>query len=203
MPESNMSLASSLIEENLKQSLRPNEYYIIKEDRQTPGFRTDTGLKELGTNILRSLLDYGQLRFHAAFFTCPSGPNLEKYLNEYKTTLDLPQAYITEAVNNPDSEARRNFLKIAVVQVKEELVRQLKDWKEEVVLNNRGDPKRFYSGKYGNKPDDMTMCLVGGMVMVKKYRHTVQESLEDISGMDARTTNTTSYGLSTPHFKLV
>jgi hypothetical protein len=201
MPESNFALESSHIEESLKQSLAPSEYHIIREDKEKAGFLTDTQLKEMGTNILKSLIDYGEVRFHANFFTCPSGSNLDKYMQDYKMALDLPQYYLSDALNNPQSEARANILEIAKVQLKEEIVRQLKDWKEEVILDKRQIPKRFYSGKYGNKPDDLAMCLVGGMVMVKKWRNSIREGLTGMNGLNPQNVTSSGYSLTPQNIK--
>jgi hypothetical protein len=153
-------------------------------------------LKEVGTNILQSLIDYGELRFHSKFFTSPSGANLEKYMQDYQMSMDLPQYYLSDAINNPDSEARANVLKIAAFQLKEEIVRQLKDWKEEVVLDKRQLPKRFYSGKYGGKPDDLAMCFVGGMVMIKKFRNAIEETLKELPGLGRQSVTSAGYSLT-------
>jgi len=200
IPESNLALESSHIEESLQQALNPTEYYVIQEDKDKPGFRTDNKLKEIGTNILKSVIDYGQLKFHEKFFTSPMGQNLDKYMQEYKTSFDLPRDYLDDARNNPQSVAREKMLEIAKVQLKEELTRQLKNWKEEIVLDKRQIAKRFYSGKYGGKPDDLCMCLVGGMVMIKKWMITIRDAIED-SNLGNNTTTNTVFGLTSNTMK--
>ena len=180
MPESNLALTTSNIVDSLKTKLTPDEYYIINEDKGEKGFRTDNGLKAIGTHVLKNIIEYNHLRFHNKFFTCPSGKNLQKYLQAYQSSIDVSPNFFSEACNNPESEANRIIVKIAIVQLKEEIIRQLKDWKEEIIIDVKGNTKTFYSGKHGNKPDDICMCFVGGIIMIRKWIFTIRNALATV-----------------------
>jgi len=179
MPESNLALASSTIKDNLNQVLNKNEFHILGEDGDRPGWRTDNQLKEIGTALLKNVLECGSLRFHSSFFTRPAGKNLEKYFQQYKNNINLTAAFYESAMNDQNSKARSKILDLAVHQLREEIVRQFCDWKEEIIYDVRGNAKKFYSGKYGQKPDDLCMCFVGGILMVKKWQNTVRMAIRD------------------------
>lgn len=172
-----MGLATSNIVATLKQKLRPDEYYVIQEDKTQKGFRTDNELKAVGTHDLKEVILYNQLKFHIHFFTCPAGENLNKYMDAIRS-LDFPASKLSEAVANPQSEIRHRILEFAKCQLKEEIVNQLKAWAEEVIVDARGNVKTLYSGKNGGKPDDMCMCLVGGIVMIKKWTFTIRSAIQ-------------------------
>lgn len=194
MPESNMSLATSNIVVSLQQKLRPDEYYVIEEDKNNKGFRTDNDLKAVGTSDLREVIQYNQLRFHTHFFTCPAGENLNKYMDAIRT-LDFPTSKLNEALINPQSEIRYRILDFAKCQLKEEIVNQLKAWSEEVIVDARGNVKTLYSGKHGGKPDDLCMCLVGGVVMIRKWTFAIRRAIQDNANMIRNTVFNSGYDL--------
>jgi len=181
MPESNLALESSHIADHLENNLASDEYIIVKEDGEKPGFKTDNRLKRIGTQSLKNLLLKGQVRFHKNFFTSPSGLNLEKYLTKLRTTLGVADNFYEKAVSDQSSRAREVILPLAIVSVKEEILNQLSAWKEQVVTAKDGSTKTFYTGKIGGKPDDMAMCMVAACVVIKKFSFTVQRSMNQLT----------------------
>jgi hypothetical protein len=173
MPESNLALTSSYFHENIKNTFHPSEYEVIMEDRDRPGWRTDKELKVLGTKLLKPLIIMNCLRFHYHFFTCPSGENMKKYANKLVKTGTIRRRYYQASIDNPDSEASHAIRDVAKYDVMHEIVRQLSDWKEEVIISPiTGEAKTTYSGKHGGKTDDLAMCLIGGVVMIRKIQNT-------------------------------
>lgn len=186
MPESNLGLESSNIAENIQNNFRPGEYHILKDDKDKHGFRTDHDLKEIGSNVLREFLCYGYVRFHKDFFTCPVGKNLEKYLDRLREgTLSESDTFFQSAITIPGGQERLKVLDIAKSYLKEEIIAQFRNWKERTEVDKNGLTKKFYSGKYGGKTDDIMMCIIAASVYVKRWQNTISQTVSVISRMQS------------------
>jgi len=70
------------------------------------------------------------------------------------------------------------FTRASGENLKEQIITQLREWKEEIRQDKNLLEKRFYSGKYNGKPDDLAMCIVGGSHMIMKWMNSAHKEEE-------------------------